>query len=158
MKLLFVYLLYFIAISMFCNENIFYYNSLCLLSIFLGAAQQTYPPPDYSPPTYESSYCETNDDEYGRPYYSPYDNYHPPYSTYEPHRPTPSSILKSPSPTPKSLSPTPETSCPAPGTSCPTPGTSSPSPKPPVYGYQKRQTHEQADECHRTSGIHMHID
>ena len=88
MNLLFAYLLYFIAISMFCNENIFCYFNLCLLSIFLGAAQ-TYPPPDYSPPTYESSYCETNDDEYGRPYYSPYDNYHPPYSTYGPYdRPT----------------------------------------------------------------------
>ena len=98
MKILFVYLLYFIAISMFCNENVFYYNSLCFLAIFLGAAQR-YPPPDYSPPTYESSYCEMNDDEYGRPYYSPYDNYRPPYSTYGPYdRPTSSPTPNLPKP------------------------------------------------------------
>ena len=36
-----------------------------------------------------------NDDEYGRPYYSPYDNYHPPYSTYGPYdRPTTRPTLK----------------------------------------------------------------
>ena len=27
---------------------------------------------------YENSYCDLNEDEYGRPYYSPYDNYLPP--------------------------------------------------------------------------------
>ena len=65
-------------------------------SSFLGAAQE-YPPPDYSPPIYDSSYCEMNDDEYGRPYYSPYDNYRPPYSTYGPYdQPTPSPTPRPP--------------------------------------------------------------
>ena len=66
---------------------------------FLGAAQK-YPPPDYSPPIYDSSYCEINDDEYGRPYYSPYDNYRPPYSTYGPYdRSTATLSLKQEPPT-----------------------------------------------------------
>ena len=99
---------------------------------FLGAAQK-YPPPDYSPPIYDSSYCEMNDDEYGRPYYSPYDNYRPPYSTYGPYdQPTPT-----PSPTP---SPSPTT-------------------YPSVPGCGKRQALVypacvQADECSQESGTH----